>query len=144
MALADKILIEQVLLNLTRNAIEAMADSSTQRRLLRIVSSIKTIGIKQSGHTATFKNEAPHNLANQQVIIQVIDQGHGIAPEVGQQLFTPFFSTKPTGMGMGLNICRTAIEFHGGRLYYQANPNGGIIFAFSLPLATPISTENFH
>jgi len=117
-----------------------MADSPTQRRLLRIVTTIENADIAQKNdHSLTNPVNELLIGANQQVIVQVIDQGHGIAPEIDQQLFTPFFSTKPTGMGMGLNICRTAIEFHGGRLYYRSNPNGGIIFAFSLPLATPIS-----
>lgn len=140
LVLADKILIEQVLLNLTRNAIEAMADSPAARRLLRLVTTIEASNtIQKNEHALTGSIDASMIEVNQQVIVQVIDQGHGIAPEIDQQLFTPFFSTKPTGMGMGLNICRTAIEFHGGRLYYRPNPNGGIIFAFSLPLAAPHS-----
>jgi two-component system sensor histidine kinase DctS len=64
----------------------------------------------------------------------VIDRGHGITSEIAQQLFSPFFSTKSSGMGMGLNICRTAIEFHGGTLTHVDNPAGGTIFRFSLPV----------
>ena len=104
-------MLEQVLLNLTRNAIEAMADIEPQRRLLRIVA------CDDGG----------------QVTVSVIDQGHGIAPEVAERLFSPFFSTKAEGMGMGLSICRTAIEFHGGTLNHSANPDGGTIFRFALP-----------
>ena len=52
----------------------------------------------------------------------MIDHGHGIAPEVAARLFSPFFSTKAEGMGMGLSICRTAIEFHGGTLTHRAQP----------------------
>ena len=72
-----------------------------------------------------------------QLLIQVADHGHGIAADIAQQLFTPFFSTKSTGMGMGLNICRTAIEFHGGSLTFSNNPEGGTTFSFTLPLVAP-------
>lgn len=108
---ADRMMLEQVLLNLTRNAIEAMQDIAPERRILRI--------------------HAAHEAG--QVIVSVIDQGHGIAPKVAERLFSPFFSTKAEGMGMGLSICRTAIEFHGGTLSHSDNPGGGTIFKFALP-----------
>ncbi len=108
---ADRVLLEQVLLNLTRNAIEAMQGIEPERRVLRIEAG------EQDG----------------QVTVSVIDQGHGIAPDVAERLFSPFFSTKAEGMGMGLSICRTAIEFHGGTLTHRDNPNGGTIFSFTLP-----------
>lgn len=119
--LADKVLLEQVLLNLTRNAIEAMAHCPPEQRLLRIVASndSNTAGEQAAGHN---------------VLIEVIDRGHGITEEIAKQLFSPFFSTKSSGMGMGLNICRTAIEFHGGTLEHRNNPLGGTIFRFSLPV----------
>jgi two-component system, LuxR family, sensor histidine kinase DctS len=79
--------------------------------------------------------ELEQDASQSQVAIAVIDQGHGIAPEVAQKLFSPFFSTKAEGMGMGLNICRTAIEFHGGTLSHSDNPRGGTIFRFTLPMA---------
>jgi two-component system sensor histidine kinase DctS len=113
--LADRVLLEQVLLNLTRNAIEAMHDVPPQRRLLRIVA------------------HADETASTSRVVVSVIDQGHGIPAEVTDRLFSPFFSTKAEGMGMGLNICRTAIEFHGGTLTHANNPQGGTIFRFSLP-----------
>jgi two-component system sensor histidine kinase DctS len=112
--LADQTLLEQVLLNLTRNAIESMAGVSPEKRILRI--------------TATTDQESPPN-----VVVSIIDQGHGIPPDVAERLYSPFFSTKADGMGMGLSICRTAIEFHGGTLTHIANPQGGTIFRFSLP-----------
>jgi two-component system, LuxR family, sensor histidine kinase DctS len=111
--MADKVLLEQVLLNLTRNAIEAMTDCLPERRILRIV----VRGVDDANSVA----------------VEVIDQGPGISDAVANQLFEPFFSTKSNGMGMGLNICRTAIEFHGGSLKHEANPSGGTIFKFSLP-----------
>jgi two-component system sensor histidine kinase DctS len=111
--LADRVLLEQVLLNLTRNAIEAMQDTARERRLLRIAAAA----------------------ASGQVSVSVIDNGHGIPPEVAERLFSPFFSTKAEGMGMGLSICRTAIEFHGGTLTHADNPGGGTVFTFSLQQA---------
>lgn len=112
---ADRMLIEQVLLNLTRNGIEAMADVQPLKRVLRVV--------------------AHHDAAAATVVVQVIDSGHGIPQDVAERLFSPFFSTKAEGMGMGLNICRTAIEFHGGTLSHRDNPQGGTIFTFTLPVA---------
>ncbi|MEJ7806760.1 MAG: ATP-binding protein, partial [Telluria sp.] len=101
----------QVLLNLTRNGIEAMQDVAPERRILHI--------------DAT--------LVQGQVSVAVSDHGHGISAQVAERLFSPFFSTKAEGMGMGLSICRTAVEFHGGTLTHQDKPDGGTIFSFSLP-----------
>jgi two-component system sensor histidine kinase DctS len=115
--LADRVLLEQVLLNLTRNAIESMQHVAPERRLLHL-----TVVLDSAS--------SPHS----NIIVSVIDQGHGISEEVADRLFSPFFSTKAEGMGMGLNICRSAIEFHGGTLKYEANPAGGTIFQFSLPV----------
>ncbi|CAH0134961.1 Sensor protein FixL [Massilia sp. Bi118] len=112
---ADRVLLEQVLLNLTRNAIEAMQAIDPERRVLRI--------------------EAAHDVELGQVSVSVIDNGHGIPPEVAERLFSPFFSTKAEGMGMGLSICRTAIEFHGGTLTHADNPGGGTVFTFTLQQA---------
>jgi two-component system sensor histidine kinase DctS len=114
--LADRVLLEQVLLNLTRNAIEAMQGIAPERRILKIVA-----------------RRADGSASSQNVEIAVIDNGHGIPAEVAERLFSPFFSTKAEGMGMGLNICRTAVEFHGGKLVHADNPEGGTIFRFTLP-----------
>ena len=111
---ADRMMLEQVLLNLTRNAIEAMQGVAPKRRVLRIEAA----------------------LAQGQVCLAVIDQGHGIDGAVAEGLFSPFFSTKAEGMGMGLSISRTAVEFHGGTLTHRPNPAGGTIFSFSLPATT--------
>ncbi len=118
--LGDAVLLEQVLLNLTRNAIQAMAASAPERRILRIAAALD-------------RQTSSQQSTQQSVVVSVIDQGHGIPPEVAAALFSPFFSTKAEGMGMGLNICRTTIEFHGGTLSYANNPTGGTIFRFSLP-----------
>ena len=111
---ADRILVEQVLLNLARNGIEAMAQDPRPKAPL-------TISVSVSDDSS-------------QAVVKVADRGHGIAPETAANLFQPFFTTKAEGMGMGLNICRSIIEFHQGRLWFEANPEGGSIFSFSLPM----------
>jgi len=114
--LADRLMLEQVLLNLIRNGMEAMAETPEKHRALGISA--------QLGHN--------------EVIVTIADNGSGIAPEVREKLFTAFFSTKPDGMGVGLSICRSIIEFHRGRLWVEDNtqsPSGrGTIFHFTLPL----------
>jgi two-component system sensor histidine kinase DctS len=67
------------------------------------------------------------------VSFSVIDAGPGIAPDVAQRLFTPFFTTRSEGMGLGLSLCRTVVEQHGGALDFQACPGGGTEFRFTLP-----------
>ncbi|RDE52052.1 MAG: PAS domain S-box protein [Candidatus Accumulibacter meliphilus] len=111
--LADPVMLEQVLLNLMRNGIEAMRHTPSERRRLLVKLS---------------------QLDRQQMEIRVIDHGPGIPPEVENKLFTPLFSTKAEGMGMGLNICRSIIEVHHGRLWVEANPDGGSIFIITLPI----------
>ncbi len=113
---ADRLMLEQVLLNLIRNGMEAMAETAVAERVLRIESRLDETELR----------------------ICVSDNGCGIAPEVRDRLFTAFFTTKPEGMGVGLSICRSIIEFHRGRLWAEdntASPNGrGTIFTFSLPV----------
>lgn len=112
--IADRIMIEQVLLNLLRNAIEAMHSTPMPERLL-------TLSVGRNDQA--------------QLLISVTDRGHGISAENHARLFAPFFTTKPHGMGMGLNICRSIIEFHHGQLWDEPNPGGGTIFRFTLPIA---------
>ena len=69
------------------------------------------------------------------VVVTVADSGPGLPPEVASRLFHPFVSTKENGMGVGLSICRTMIEAHGGRIWADANDGGGTIFNFTLPFA---------
>lgn len=107
--LADRVQIQQVMVNLMRNSVEAMSKSS-----------IKHLNIRAAAHG--------HN----QVEISVSDTGHGVSKSVSEQLFQPFHSSKPQGMGLGLSICRTIIEAHGGKLSFDANPGGGAIFRFTL------------
>jgi two-component system sensor kinase FixL len=107
--LGDKVQIQQVILNLMRNAIEAMEQS--ERRELTLST--------EPGEDGT-------------IIVKVADTGPGIAPEIASQLFQPFVTTKVHGMGVGLSISRTIIEAHGGRLSAEPNPGGGTVFRFTL------------
>jgi len=106
----DPILIEQVLLNLVKNGLEAMRDS-THHQLIVDVSMI-----------------------NDQIMFSVIDRGHGVSKDMRGRLFDSFYTTKSDGMGMGLNICRSIIESHQGRLWFDDNPEGGCTFRFTLPV----------
>ena len=110
----DRIMVEQVLLNLVKNAIEAMRECAPRERRLEI--------------------GARRNL-DDEIEVRVADRGCGLAPNAAEQLFTPFFTTKPDGLGIGLSICRSIIEYHGGRLFFENNPEGGSVFAFTLPAA---------
>lgn len=107
--LADPILIEQVLLNLLKNGLESM----DQYEIGNLVVSV--------------------NKHDDQIEVGVMDRGHGLTDP--ERLFEPFFSTKTEGLGMGLNICRTIIESHHGRLWAANNPAGGTVFRFTLPCA---------
>ncbi|KQT55183.1 MULTISPECIES: PAS domain S-box protein [unclassified Aureimonas] len=107
----DRIQIQQVILNLVRNAIEAMRDGPV--RELSISTERLSIG--------SF------------VEVAVEDTGPGLAPEIETNLFQPFLTTKPNGMGVGLSICRTIVEVHGGRISASRNRAGGTTFRFTLP-----------
>jgi two-component system sensor histidine kinase DctS len=110
---ADRVMLEQVLLNLMRNGIDAMQATPPEDRELVIGTCAADGGIA----------------------VSVADRGSGIAEEAAERLFEPFYSTKPEGMGMGLNICRSIVESHKGRMWVEANPQGGSIFRFTLPAA---------
>jgi two-component system, LuxR family, sensor histidine kinase DctS len=108
----DRTMLEQVLLNLTRNGIQAMeTDTPLALRVLRI----------------RVRQTHPHWVG-----FTVLDAGPGITPAVAQQLFTPFFTTRSEGMGLGLSLCRTVIEQHGGALDFSAGADG-TAFTFTLP-----------
>ncbi len=119
--LCDRTMVEQVLLNLARNAMQAMDAAASPDKSL-------TIQIRRA---STGENSAKAWLE-----FLVADHGPGIPPEVAQQLFTPFFTTKAEGMGLGLSLCRTVIEQHGGFLGFESNPPQGTIFKFTLPVVT--------
>ena len=109
LVLADKVQVQQVLINLMRNAIDAM-EASHRREL--VVS------------TGTADDDM--------VTVSVADTGTGVAPEVAEQLFQPFVTTKRQGMGVGLSISRTIVEAHGGEIWLEPNPEGGTVFHFTL------------
>ena len=108
----DRVQLQQVVINLVINAIQAMASVTARPRELSIRSQ---------------QNEAGH------VLIEVADFGHGIGADNADQLFKAFFTTKPAGMGMGLSICRSIIEAHGGNVWASDNTPSGAVFHFTLP-----------
>ena len=110
----DRTMVEQVILNLARNAIQAMEEATPQAE--------RALSLRV------------RSLDARRVSFSVVDQGPGITPEVAQRLFTPFFTTKPDGMGLGLSLCRTVIEQHGGTLSWHSplTPAGGTEFEFTL------------
>jgi two-component system sensor kinase FixL len=110
LVLADRIQVQQVLLNLIRNAIEAMQDAP--RRQLHVT-------------TRALPDEGL-------VEVGVADTGPGLAPEVAERLFQPFVTTKAHGMGVGLSICRTIVEAHGGKIRAESRPGEGTQFRFTL------------
>jgi two-component system sensor kinase FixL len=118
--LIDKIQIHQVVTNLIRNSIDALGGIDRGQILNRT-----------------------HRPSPAQIEIAVADTGPGLAPEVAARLFQPFVTTKPDGMGIGLSICRTIVEAHGGKLWASENPGGGAVFSLSLPVSgsRPVSSD---
>ena len=110
----DRVQLQQVIINLIINACQAMADIHDRSRTLRI-------------STSTQDNEA---------VLEVADCGSGIAQDILATLFDPFFTTKQNGLGMGLAICRSIIEFHGGRIWVASTVGVGTQFLLAIPLTT--------
>ena len=113
--LCDRTMVEQVLLNLCRNGMQAMHEAST------LSASERVLSLRVMPADARW------------VMFSVTDHGVGISAAVADKLFTPFFTTKAEGMGLGLSLCRTVIEQHGGFLGHAPAPAGGTIFSFTLP-----------
>lgn len=111
--------LQQVLLNLLINAMEAMDGDNGGARELLITS-----------------GKADANCA----LVAVSDSGPGFAPSDPECVFAPFYTTKPAGLGMGLSICRSIIESHGGRLWASANVPRGAIFQFTVPAHPDVSS----
>ena len=149
--LCDRIMIEQVLLNLARNGIQSMEHSPRHdRRLVIRVARQSPAGAATAhgeGAPAVLRSapakahgigggqsRAPSAPRANRLVFSVIDRGSGIPAELHDRLFTHFFSTKREGMGLGLSLCRTVVEQHGGELSFEPNGPCGTIFRFTLPL----------
>ena len=123
----DRTLIEQVLINLARNGMQAMPegnpDAASGLRVLRIAVSqthLSDVGRSTAG------------ALREGIVFAVTDHGEGVSEAVRAKLFTPFFTTKPEGMGLGLSLCRTVIEQHGGSLVFEPAQPRGTVFRFTL------------
>ena len=112
MVYADKILIEQVIFNLARNSLEAMDGINVTQRLLKIQTS---------------------KVSSSKVEISVEDSGPGLPLNEIDNIFKPFYTTKSTGMGMGLAISQSIVNAHGGRLWLISNGHAGLTMKFTLP-----------
>ena len=112
---ADRTLLAQVILNLLQNAIDAMAETPSAERRLSLTTARGDAG---------------------EIVVSVADQGPGVPEEFAEQAYAPLFTTKARGLGLGLAICRSIVEGHGGRLWHAANADGGSTFHFSLPTDT--------
>jgi PAS domain S-box-containing protein len=117
---ADGVQLQQVVLNLIRNAIDAAGEVPLPRR----------VRVSTASHEDGF------------VRVSVCDNGAGVPDEVGDRLFDPFFTTKETGIGMGLSISRSIISRHGGRMWYERNPDGGTTFHFTCPLQGEVDDDD--
>ena len=117
--MVDAVQIQQVILNLIRNGIDAMLDSE------EIVKGISVSVVM---------------VDDDQIRIAVTDHGSGITEETARMIFQPFFTTKSSGMGLGLAICHSIIAAHGGVLSFTNNPSGGASFHFTLPIISDTET----
>jgi two-component system sensor kinase FixL len=118
-AAGDRIQIQQVIVNLVTNACDAMEGKETRDRRIAV-------------RTAADGGD---------LCVSIEDHGSGISPEQEQRLFEPFFTTKAQGMGLGLSVCRTIVEAHGGKLWATNNPDGGATFHFTLRPSAPPAAQ---
>jgi C4-dicarboxylate-specific signal transduction histidine kinase len=109
---ADRVLLTQALINLIRNAVDAMRDTAPAARHISLVSAADDAG---------------------EMRLSVADHGHGLDAATLEHIFAPFFTTKPDGLGLGLAICRSVAEAHGGRLWAENRPAGGAVFHLAIP-----------
>jgi two-component system sensor histidine kinase DctS len=109
----DSVLIEQVVLNIAKNGIEAMSGTPAKKRELKVRTQRRGDAVQ----------------------VSISDFGCGVTPDIEEKLFAPFFTTKDEGMGMGLNICRSIVEYHSGKLWFDREPAGGTSFHFLIPFS---------
>jgi two-component system, LuxR family, sensor histidine kinase DctS len=133
--LCDRTMVEQVLLNLARNAMQSMDQPGiTERVLLMRIGRMPRMFSGEGDRAAQGAGQdGGTRLQKRWLAFSVADFGPGIAPGVRQRLFTPFFTTKAEGMGLGLSLCRTVVEQHGGVLIDEPNQPHGTVFTFTLP-----------
>lgn len=112
----DGVNVQQILFNLVRNALDAMEDAPLKRIEIR-----------------------SRPTAGDMIQLTISDTGPGLSAEMADNLFEPFRSTKRSGMGLGLSICRTLVEAQGGRIWAEPRKEGGSSFAFTVPLAQPVN-----
>jgi C4-dicarboxylate-specific signal transduction histidine kinase len=111
---ADRVQMQQVLINLVINACDAMQDLAPAARQMLIRTALAPCG---------------------GVCVSVVDQGTGVPPHLLGRMFDSFFTTKANGMGLGLSVCLSIVRAHDGRLWAENNPGGGVAFHFVLPSA---------
>ena len=112
LVLGDRVQVQQVMLNLIMNSIEAMSTVMDRPRVLEVSAAL----CEDDG-----------------LLVAIADTGSGLGPDIATRIFEPFFSTKPDGMGMGLSICRSIVEAHGGRFWESRRAPHGVTFKFTLP-----------
>ncbi len=122
--LCDRTMVEQVLLNLARNGMQAMPDGNPPSQ-----GGLRVLTLR----VAALRQPAGQRAHRTWVEFSVTDHGEGLSEDVQAKLFTPFFTTKSEGMGLGLSLCRTVIEQHGGALVHEAAQPRGTVFRFTLP-----------
>lgn len=120
LAMADPVQIQQVIVNLMLNALDAMESIAPEQRVLKVATTAQDSGRK--------------------IFVSICDNGCGMSEDGMARLFEAFYSTKPNGMGVGLNISRSIIESHGGRLTASCNASGGMTFGFTIPAALDASS----
>jgi signal transduction histidine kinase len=116
----DRIQLQQVVLNLILNAVEAIGSADCGARRITVVS---------------------RNIDEGKVVVTIADTGPGVDPSKADQIFDAFFTTKSGGLGMGLSICRSIVEAHGGRLWVSPNEPAGSVFSFTLVAAHPVTAK---
>lgn len=129
---ADRVLLEQVVLNLGLNALQAMQGAHMATNTAAPGKGSTRTGSQAPAHELLLRTRTE----NSHALLEVLDRGPGLPPEIATRLFEPFFTTRAEGLGLGLNICRSIVESMGGELHATNREGGGAVFAIRLPEAT--------